>query len=53
MDSGEQEKSNACIRVVRLAEGATERSVLEGSGGQARNCSDPGIVIVLKRLTVS
>jgi hypothetical protein len=41
MDSGHQEKPDACLRVVRLAEGATERPIFEGSRGQIRNDRGP------------
>ena len=44
IDSGDQKKPNACLRLVRLAEGATERPIFEGSCRQARNHRDPGHV---------
>jgi hypothetical protein len=40
-DRGDQEKPDACLRVVRLAEGGTERPIFEGSGRQARNHRGP------------
>ena len=35
--AGNQEKPDACLRVVRLAEGATERPIFKGSRRSARN----------------
>jgi putative transposase len=41
LDSRQQERPNACLRVVRLAEGATERPIFEGASRTARNDCHP------------
>jgi hypothetical protein len=41
VDSSESRKPDACLRVVRLAEGAAERPVVEGSRRQVRDDHGP------------